>query len=241
MKGYLFDRFFQLEDSHWWFAGRRHVVLSQLEALSARGPLLDVGCGTGGTLAHLNGLGPGLGVDAAPQAIRFSRQRGLEVSLASGFDLPYRSASFQTVLALDVIEHVDNDVAMLRELRRVLSLDGLLLVTVPALPALWSGHDDANDHRRRYVRSALEDVITRSGLEIARLTYYNSLLLPLAALRKVLPGGGSDESGAHLERLPAPLNSLLARVFSSEATLLRYRDLPLGASLLAACRPAPGQ
>ena len=237
MKTELLERFYRLEDSHWWFSGRRRIIHSQLHAMSARGPLLDVGCGTGGTLAHLNSLGPAYGVDSARQAIACCRERGLQVSLASALELPYRSGTFNTVLALDVIEHIDDDVAALRELGRVLMPDGLLLVTVPALPLLWSGHDDANEHRRRYLRSTLADALAEAGFETRRLTYYNSLLLPLAGLRKLIQHG-RGEGGAHLERLPPVLNSILGRVLSSEATLIRWRDLPLGASLIATCQPA---
>jgi SAM-dependent methyltransferase len=232
----LFESFYSLEDSHWWFKGRRHIVLSALEQLSASGPVLDVGCGTGGTLANLNGLRPGYGVDTAPEALTFCRRRGLDVALASGFELPYPTATFATVLALDVIEHVDDDVSLLAELRRVLKADGLLLVTVPALPVLWSAHDDANEHRRRYLRSSLASALDDSGFEPLRLTYYNSLLLPLACLRKLIQRG-RNEHGAHLEQLPAPVNSVLSRILESEARLLRHHSLPLGASLLAAATP----
>jgi SAM-dependent methyltransferase len=236
VKADLVESFFELEDWHWWFEGRRHIILSELEEASAHGPVLDVGCGSGGTLAHLNGLGPGYGVDTSVEAVELCHKRSLEVALGSGFDLPYADDSFATVLALDVLEHVEDDVALLRELKRVLRDDGLLLLTVPALPVLWSAHDEANDHHRRYLRSTLEGALHEAGFEPERLSYYNSLLLPLACLRKLIQKG-RGEDGAHLESLPGPLNAVLARVLSSEATLLRHTDLPIGASLISVCRP----
>lgn len=236
MKADLLESFYELEDWHWWFEGRRRIILRELEEASATGPVLDVGCGTGGTLANLNGLGPGFGIDTSVEAVELCHQRSLEVALGSGFDLPYADGSFGTVLALDVLEHVDDDVALLRELKRVLCHEGLLLLTVPALPMLWSAHDEANDHRRRYLHSTLTEALQQAGFEPERLSYYNSLLLPLACLRKLIQKG-TGEDGAHLERLPAPLNAALAKVLSSEASLLRLTDLPIGASLISVCRP----
>ena len=130
----LYDRFFDTEDRHWWFVGRRRLVTDLLAGFGARGRILDLGCGTGGVLQHLQGLGDAVGLDPAPEAARYCRRRALPMVLGSGLELPFADGSFDAVLALDVIEHVPDDVAMLREARRVLRPGGTLVVTVPSLP-----------------------------------------------------------------------------------------------------------
>jgi SAM-dependent methyltransferase len=156
--------------------------------------------------------------------------------LGSGLELPFADESFAAVLALDVIEHVADDIVLLREAGRVLRPGGVLLVTVPALPWLWSSHDEVNGHFRRYTLPALTAALQAGGFSPARVSYYNALLLPLAIMRKFAARvAGSDEH--HLEDLPRPLNSLLRKVLSVEGRVVRRRDLPLGASLIAVTHP----
>jgi SAM-dependent methyltransferase len=212
------------------------LVESALRRTGRGGRILDLGCGTGGVLQHLGAHGDALGLDPAPEAARYCRRRGVPMLLGSGLELPFADASFDAVLALDVIEHVPDDVAMLREARRVLRPDGVLIVTVPALPWLWSAHDDVNHHYRRYTLATLRRSLQAGGFRPARASYYNAVLLPLAIARKwVNRLAGGDEH--HLEDLPAPLNALLRGVLGLERRVIDRRDLPLGASLIAAARP----
>lgn len=199
------------------------------------GRLLDLGCGTGGVLKHLHRFSPAVGIDPSSEATGYCHQRSLSVAQASGTHLPFADGSFGAVLALDVIEHVDDDVALLREARRVLRPGGVAVLTVPALPWLWSDHDVVNHHRRRYVRRTLERSVRAAGLEMVKESYYNALLLPLAATRKVLHrmnGGGEH----HLEDLPGPLNAGLRGVMGLERPLIARLDLPFGASLVCTAR-----
>jgi SAM-dependent methyltransferase len=232
----LYDRFFDTEDRHWWFVGRRRLVTGLLEQTGARGRTLDLGCGTGGVLQHLGGFGDAIGLDPAPEAAQYCRRRDVPMLIGSGTELPFTDRSFDIVLALDVIEHVPDDVALLREAERVLRPGGVLLVTVPALPWLWSAHDDVNHHYRRYTMTTLRESLTAGGFRPQRITYYNGALLPLAIARKFINRfGGSDEH--HLEDLPAPLNSTLRGILSLEGRVLRHRDLRLGASLITTAHP----
>jgi len=233
----LYDRFFDTEDRHWWFVGRRRLVTDLLRRSGARGRILDLGCCTGGVLQPLGDFGSAIGLDPAPEAAVYCRRRGLAMAVGSGLELPFADASFDAILALDVIEHVADDVALLREARRVLRPGGALVVTVPALPWLWSAHDDVNRHFRRYTRATLHRSLRSGGFRPVKVSYYNALLLPLAMARKVIHRiGGSDEH--HLEDLPAPLNATLRAILSMEGAAIRRRDLPIGASLIAAARPA---
>ncbi len=209
-------------------------MLDQLTAYWVQGPVLDLGCGTGGVLKHLQRFGTAVGVDPSPEAVRYCRRRNLPVALASGYDLPFADATFGAVLALDVIEHVDDDVGLLREARRVLRPGGVVVITVPALPWLWSSHDEVNHHRRRYLRGSLVRAVRAAGLEPCKISYYNALLLPLAVTRKALHR--LNGTGDHLETLPGPANAVLRGVLTAERPLIRRWDLPLGASLVCTAR-----
>ena len=190
----LYDRFFDTEDRHWWFVGRRQLVTDLLTAAGTRGCILDLGCGTGGVLRHLTAFGTAIGIDPAPEAAQYCRRRDLPMVVGSGMELPFADKSFDVVLALDVIEHVPDDVALLREARRVLRPDGVLLTTVPALPWLWSSHDDVNHHYRRYTLRTLKRSLQAGGFRPAKVSYYNALLMPLAIARKFVHrlGGGGE-------------------------------------------------
>jgi SAM-dependent methyltransferase len=232
----LYDRFFDTEDRHWWFVGRRQLVTDLMTRVRVSGRILDLGCGTGGVLQHLGVFGDAIGLDPAPEAAKYCARRDVPMVVGSGMELPFADASFDAVLALDVIEHVPDDVALLREAQRILRPGGVLLVTVPALPWLWSAHDDVNHHYRRYTLKTLRRSLQQGGFRPRRISYYNAILLPLAIARKFVNRfGGSDEH--HLEDLPAPLNATLRGILQAEGRVIRRRDLPLGASLIAAAYP----
>ena len=246
METELFGRFFEVEDRHWWFVGRRRIVLDQLARAIPRadarypgGPdgcrrVLDIGCGTGGVLAHLGEFGQAYGIDPSPEATQYCHERGLPVALGSGMELPYQDQTFEAVLALDVIEHVEDDVRLLREARRVLRPGGVAVLTVPALPWLWSSHDVVNHHYRRYVRATLESAVCAAGLAPEKISYYNSLLLPLAVTRKVMHR--MNGTGDHLETLPGPANGVLRAILGAEKPLIGKVNLPIGASLVCTAR-----
>jgi SAM-dependent methyltransferase len=232
----LYDRFFDTEDRHWWFVGRRRLVTDLMSRVQVRGRILDLGCGTGGVLQHLGAFGDALGLDPAPEAAQYCQRRAVPMVVGSGMDLPFADASFDAVLALDVIEHVPDDVALLREAQRILRPGGVLVVTVPALPWLWSAHDDVNHHYRRYTLTSLRRSLQEGGFRPRRISYYNAVLLPLAITRKFINRfGGNDEH--HLEDLPAPLNATLRGILWAEGRVIRRRRLPVGASLIAAAHP----
>ncbi|MGI8551741.1 MAG: class I SAM-dependent methyltransferase [Dehalococcoidia bacterium] len=234
----LYELFYTLEDKHWWFQGRKDLVLTLLRRYQPqpRPRILDVGCGTGGMLTHFASFGPSLGLDTAPEAAYYCRLRGLQMTLGSGAALPLADGCFDVVSALDVIEHIDDDAAVLAELQRVCAPGGLLLVTVPAFPFLWSSHDVLNHHKRRYVRPELSARIRGAGFELLKLSYYNSLLMPAAIARKYLLRARNNGTASHCESLPMPLNAAFRRVLLLERPILARATLPIGASIICAAQ-----
>lgn len=232
----LYELFYALEDEHWWFQGRKDLVLALLDLYrpAARPRILDVGCGTGGMLAAYAAYGPSVGLDSAPEAAHFCGRRSLTMLLGSGTQLPVAGGSVDVVSALDVIEHVDDDRAILREMWRVCVPGGLLLLTVPAFQFLWSSHDDLNHHKRRYLRRDVAARLLEAGFQPLKLSYYNSLLMPAAVARKYVLKARNNGTEGHLEKLPAPLNSALRSVLRLERPVLARANLPIGSSIICA-------
>ncbi len=232
----------QAEDRHWWYRGRRTVldgVIAQL-GLPASPRVLDAGCGSGRFMVELAQLGTVTGVELSETSVALARERQLgEVIAGSVLEMPFADDSFDLAVSLDVIEHLEDDLAALRELRRAVAPGGALLVTVPAYQWLWSGHDEINHHHRRYTRRSLQRVAEQAGWSQARTTYFNSLLLPVAILLRVLDrfNTKTTESSLDLWVPPAPLNWLLERPLTLESALIaRGGRIPAGLSLLAVFR-----
>jgi SAM-dependent methyltransferase len=237
----LMNAMLQLDDRHWWYRGRRRIIRSELDRLPlpAGGRVLDAGCGSGRTLEELGPYGEVHGIELDPGAAEVARARGRgEVQIGRLEELPWEDASFDLITCLDVIEHTPDDRVTLRELRRVTRPGGFLLVTVPAYQGLWSMHDVANHHYRRYSRSRLRAAAGESGWRTVRMTSFNGLLLaPAAAVRlaerRRLREPDSDYK-PELALGPDWLNSLLEQPLRLEARWLAAgRTMPAGLSLLA--------
>jgi len=233
----------QVEDQHWWYRGRRTVIEGVLRGLGlpqgAR--ILDAGCGSGRNMLELARHGTVTGVELSPTSAALARARGVgEVIEGSVLEMGLAEASFDLAVSLDVIEHLEDDLGALRELRRVIAPGGALLLTVPAYQWLWSGHDVINHHHRRYTRRSLQRVAEQAGWRQTRTTYFNSLLLPVAVLLRVLDrvdAKKTTESSLDLWVPPAPVNWLLERPLALEAALIaRGGRIPAGLSLLAVFR-----
>lgn len=211
----------QLESWHFWFVSRRELVASLLaRVVRANDTVLDVGCGTGANLSLVRNDARKRGIDIHIEELRPGMMQ------ADALSLPFRSATVDVVLALDVLEHVDDE-AMLSEVARVLMRGGRLVATVPALRALWSVRDDAAGHRRRYDRASLRAVLTRHGFRIAELRGFQFLLLPVLLLTRVLRRRSVAARDAE-DAPPRWLNRVFLAVNRFE---LRFLRPPLGSSL----------
>ncbi len=219
---------------HWYFRGRLAVLRACLRARLAggRARILELGRGSGNVLEALGDLGETVGMEADPGLLAAARAAGLDVRPgALPDDLVVPPGWADVVLPLDTIEHVDDDVAALAVARRALAPGGLLLVSVPAYRWLWSGHDLALGHRRRYTARELARRVERAGFRVAHRSYFNTLLFPGIALVRL--GKRLRRDTRHdLRRPPAPLNRLLAAVFSLEGLVVPRVSLPFGTSVL---------
>lgn len=212
---------YEVEDRHWWYRGRWAVVEALLSHTTLPpGPrILDAGCGTGGNLRKFGRFGTASGIEPSAEAVGFCRARGLErVQQGNLESLPFDDGSFDLVAATDVIEHVPGEGQALRELRRVATPDGVMLLTVPAYMWLWSEEDVNLHHHRRYTKRRLERAVRDAGWRPVFATYFNTLLLPPIAIAKKLPRRGED---GDLERTPAFLDAGLSLPMRLEAQLIR--------------------
>jgi SAM-dependent methyltransferase len=242
MEQHTYSIMYEVEGTHWWFAGRRRIISSFVEEICRefkdRTPrILDVGCGTGANLELLGQFGDAEGVDVSTDALAFCRARGLQnVRHGAAEKLPYRDGSFDLVTALDVVEHLDDDVAGLSEMRRVLRPDGRALLFVPAFMFLWGVQDDVSNHRRRYTLGGLRRVVREAGFEVERATYANiSFFAPILAGRLLMRATGLRPASENNINIGA-LNGVLGRLLGAESSLLRHFNFPFGVSALCVAR-----
>src|SRR5437667_5666182 len=220
MQQHTYSIMYQIEERHWWFVGRRRIIESFLEPVcsnleSNRSRILDIGCGTGANLEMLSRFGEAEGVDVSTEALAFCRERGLQnVRQGEAEHLPYEDGSFDLVTALDVVEHLDDDVAGLQEMRRVLRPGGYAFLFVPAFMFLWGVQDDISHHRRRYTLKGIERVVREAGFEIERATYANlTFFVPILLGRLFMRITGIRPVSEN--NIPVgPLNGILGRIFA---------------------------
>lgn len=223
------QRLASLEDHHWWFQERRAILARWLRGLTRTGVVpgraLDIGAAAGGNTRVLrrHGWRP-VALEYSPDGARVARDRGLTVVRGDATNLPAGPGAFDLVTAFDVVEHIEDDYLAAAEIRRVLRPGGTLLVTVPCDMRLWSAHDVAGHHFRRYDRDGLTRVITKAGLQIDELWSWNVLLRPAVVLTR------KRASGNELTRMPPVLNAALRAVAVAER-FLPVRSLP-GVSLM---------
>ena len=247
MREDLYKDLYDKEHTHWWHIGKRRIVYSLLRRYMPKGRpqdrrALDLGCGTGLNLEHLERYAQATGTDYFEEALDFCRERGhTRLCKADAAYLPFPGRHFDVATALDVIEHLDDDLAALSELYRVMKPGGILIVSVPAYRFLWTYWDDILGHRRRYTTRMLGDVAREAGFTLLKLSYSNALtLVPAIMVRfaKSLLYRASERRGnprdpqTDFMTLPGPLNGALVGYYGLEARLLRRAGLPFGLSVV---------
>jgi SAM-dependent methyltransferase len=240
-----------VEDRHFWFWTRNKVIatmVKQLTASMAPGYLvLEAGCGTGNVLRVLEqtcSRGLVIGMDMFPEGLHYARQRTSCPLIQGDVNAPPFAKQFDLICLFDVLEHLPDDIQVLVNLRGMLSQDGVLLLTVPAHPSLWSYFDEASHHFRRYKLHELRSKLIGAGYHVEYITHYMATVFPLVWLGRRLRSlnrrqGAPDIDGAkalasaELRIIPV-VNSLLALLLSLEVRLIaRRRHLLMGTSLLA--------
>lgn len=231
---------FRVEETHWWYSALHRLVLQALETNLPdwrERRILDAGCGTGAILKRLGNPERNIGIDLAPEAISFCRERGLENVIHGDIcALPFEEASFDAVICSSVLYHdwVPNISRALQEFYRVLRPGGLLFINVPAFKFLHSAHDDAVMTARRFKKKEIKDLLQKGSFEICRLTYWTTFLFPLAVLARTLGGSklGRDFETAEMSFA----QRVLAKIMRMEVSLLKWFSFPFGVALFAVAR-----
>ena len=242
MRDELYPEMFDMEQRHWWFRAKHTIVGNLLHrylppTADRRPRIADLGCGCGMMLYKLRDSYDVVGLDGSPQAIAFCAQRGVKAELGKLPDeLPFERESFDAVMLLDVLEHLERDSESAVAAASLLRPGGILLCTVPAYQWLWSRRDEHHQHFRRYSRSQFARLFDQPSLHLELLSFYNTWLFPLAAgarlASRFLPA--NDAKDLHVP--PAPINRTMDAIFASERALLGRLPLPFGLSLLAIAR-----
>ena len=200
--------------------------------------VLDIGCGSGLMLTSLDEIGETYGMDMSDEALSFSKEifTGRVEKGALPDQLPYQENFFDLITALDVIEHIDNDVDSISAIRSLLAPGGKVVFTVPAYMFLWSPHDEMNEHKRRYTLPELKKKLVEAGFTVEKISYYNTFLFPAVFLVRMLNNGLKRDGASDMDMPSSPLNYVLKKIFGIEKYLLRYLNLPFGVSVLAVVR-----
>lgn len=237
-----FQSMIEQDEVHWWYVARRRVLASAIARMVDPRPdarILEVGCGTGHNLPMLSRFGRVEASEIDPVANEVAAKRlGRPISDArlpelDGID----RRTFDLVVSLDVLEHVEDDESALRAILSCAKHDGKVLVTVPAFQFLWSEHDVSLHHYRRYAKSEIEGLVNRAGGTCLSVSYFNSLLFPVAVARrfanKLQNSSGTDDA------IPGwGLNTLFQKVFAFERHFVGRLPFPPGLSLMVLCTPS---
>lgn len=242
MEEYVYSHLYQVEKEHWWYAARAGILMQYIASripTTAETRVLDVGCGTGAILELLSQRYRAFGTDLSPQAIGFCRKRGLTNLHAGTLGTYPATEPFDIITMFDMLEHVDDDPGLLREAYTRLREGGFLLIAVPAYPALWSNLDVVLHHKRRYTRASLERVVVSSGFRIQHITFMNTLLFPLALIRRAAARVFRTDTSHDLVIPSARINRFLKRIFELEAGMVSRGSLPVGLSLVCLAQRPP--
>ena len=229
----------EVEGSHWWFVGRRAIlesflnpIIQNLKSKIQNPKILDIGCGTGANLEMLSAYGEAEGVDVSDDALEFCRRKGLKAQKGLAEKLPYNDEAFDLTTALDVVEHLDDDIAGLKEMHRVTKRGGYSLIFVPAFMWLWGVQDDISNHRIRYTKKQIVERLRRAGYEVERATYANWTFFTPILTGRILMRVTRIKPASENNITISALNGVFGRLFAAERFWLRHFDMPLGVSIV---------
>ncbi len=235
MEKVLYDEMRESETEHWWFQARREILLQVIKSFVPKGAsVLDVVCGTGFILEKLQHDYDAHGLDHAEVAVNYCHERGLTfVKQGLLGEETFNNKKFHLISFLDVIKHIEDDLAVLLAAKPYLSENGVVMITVPAFEFLWSAHDEIHHHKRRYTKETLTELLQKAGYTMRYISYFNTLLFPMIALVRVIGNLTGRRNASDAKPQSKFVNEMLYRVFESERNLLPNVSLPFGVSLLA--------
>jgi len=240
MDGEAYKEMIELQEKHWWFVARRDVVksfmkLQMKESLTSK--VLEIGCGVGGNVGLLSQSGNYLGIDMHRPAIDHCSEKfpqfNFQCTRVEDIPEEFSSNKFDSIYILDVLEHIDDQLEILKSTKNYLTQNGKILLTVPAFEFLWSPHDDFVHHVRRYTKSGLQKTLEEAGYKVERITYFNSILFPLALIQRLSMRLLDKKLSTHLSTPPPVVNRLFQFIFAQEAWILKHTNLPVGLSVIA--------
>ena len=238
MKDTAIEKMSSIEDENWWHEGRRKILCDIIRDIRGERKdlkILDVGCGPGGTTVSFLEFGTVVGTDFSASALKIASQKGIKNVLKSNLlNPPFKNEIFDVITTLDVIEHINEDVEVLKKLQKLLKSDGCLIITVPAFQFLWSEHDVAVSHVRRYNISTLAKILHNSGFKIVRISYFVSFLFPLVAMYRILKKTNVDKENPkpNMVKFPYIINKILEKIMKLENRLLKKINFPFGTSII---------
>ncbi|HCK66194.1 MAG TPA: methyltransferase type 11, partial [Anaerolineae bacterium] len=231
---------YHVEDHHWWYRGMEAItrkLINQHIQTKTKIKILDAGCGTGAAMTtYLKDYGEVTGIDLYPQALDFCRKRNAKhLARASVLDLPLATASFDMVTSFDVLyeKGVMHEMKALKEFFRVLTPQGKLLMRLPAYDWLRGEHDERVHTNRRYTKNLVKKLLEQSGFIVEHLSYANTILFPLAVIKRLTEKILPSKSQSDLTLETGKFNELLKRILASEAFFVSKFGLPYGLSIFA--------
>ena len=229
-----------VESFHWWFVVRRKLLASILSSnqVPTNSLTLDIGCGAGSNLKVLSSAGiNAIGLDRSFYALSLARKK-IKFPLLNGDlnDLPVRPKSVGLIVAMDILEHLDNDMEGIHSFYQTLKEKGILILTVPAFRSLWGIQDEVTFHKRRYSRHEIVNKLQQEGFEIMKSSYFNFFLFfPILLGRRIIRILGLRLDSENKINSPF-INFLLKAIFSFEPYMLKYVSFPFGVSILCIAR-----
>ncbi|MCX6154244.1 MAG: class I SAM-dependent methyltransferase [Candidatus Kapabacteria bacterium] len=238
MEEIVYHTNFAVEDSYWWFTARNLIfqkIISKKCHINKNEDVLDVGCGTGGVLKFLSASYNMIGLDMSSIALDYCRKRGLvRLYNCSLSEFDSKDINLKAITFFDVIEHIDDDVDVVKSAYNLLPKGAFLIASVPAYQWLWSKHDEMHQHKRRYSKKSFSDLITGSGFSIDYISYFNSILMIPAVLKRFLENvtGSEKKIDQPVDKVPEILNKLFHYLFAAERFILPALRLPFGLSII---------
>ncbi|MDA2935960.1 class I SAM-dependent methyltransferase [Patescibacteria group bacterium AH-259-L05] len=240
------QKLYKFEQFYWWHVGRRKILSSLLRRFlkNNENQILEIGCGTGGNLEVLSRWGKVTGLDISEEALNFCRKRGFNnLILSTAERINVSDKTFDLVVAMDVLEHIENDKKAIKETWRILKPGGYFLATVPAYQFLWSEHDEVLHHHRRYLFSSFLNKMQDAGFDIIKMSYIISFVFPIVLVyrtaRKIFPT--KDKKNIAYITLPKFINNFFVLALQFEAFLLRFLNFPFGVSIICIAQKSSPQ